>query len=60
MRPRFNPTDLDLLSEGIEGMRRHRQFLAAERVRLLALADQIDARLAAWEQVELIHAADLR
>lgn len=41
--------DEDTLTEGIEGMRRHRQFLKDERARLLALADQIEARLSAWE-----------
>lgn len=41
--------DVDLWSEGFEGMRRHRRFLAAERVRLLAIADQIDAGLASLQ-----------
>lgn len=38
--------DVDVLSEGFEGMRRHRRFLAAERRRLLAIADTIDRHIA--------------
>lgn len=42
--------DEDLLLEGFEGMRNHRRFLAAERTRMLAIADQIDAGLAAAQR----------
>lgn len=44
--------DEDTLLEGTEGMRRHRQFLRDERARLLKLADQIEARLNAWDRSE--------